>query len=523
MKKLKFKQLMMITLLLSFNYVSLNAQNAGEVDKTWGASGWIFDDYVANKGEVMRKMIVLSGDKTIHIGNTQQFTRDIILSKHNANGTLDWSFGTNGVAVIDLGGSEEIFSIEELWDGKLLVTGNIQTANPFSIKGIVIRLESDGSIDASFGNAGIKYFDEDANIRVFPRVIKTLFDQNILVGAHVYNFDQQKYDIAVYRLTQGGGVDNSFGQNGSVILNLTDNQRITSMQVNEEGKIIIGGYDETNGHGLIIVLNADGTQNANFNTKGIVSHLKTKKSVIKDVIASNNRLYTIGNEIEDQGWNGFITCYKYDGIIDSSFANNGELILDVGQFTNMKLEQIKQLKNGHLLIAGIVDFETTGKNYLIMVDKSGKSVCDFGKCSGVLLDVSKDNVKNVFNVYISELSDEGILLGGVMSIENEINNRTFLTKLYNIESSGNTSIESISNNQKVIVYPNPTFESFSLKININEKVLSSKLFSIEGREVQIWNGNQSIYNLNNNVQSGQYFLVIQTDKNLYRKQLVVIK
>src|SRR5215216_6425785 len=72
------------------------------------------------------------------------------------DGDLDPTFGTGGVVMTDFNTSTDLANAVALQaDGKLVVVGTTYTDNDFSDEDFAIaRYNTDGSLDASFGNNG---------------------------------------------------------------------------------------------------------------------------------------------------------------------------------------------------------------------------------------------------------------------------------------------------------------------------------------------------------------------------------
>src|SRR5262245_59503870 len=73
------------------------------------------------------------------------------MARYNTDGSLDTSFGTGGEVVTDFGGYFGAGrAVALLTDGKIVVAGAGGGAD-FA----VVRYNSDGSLDASFGSGGV--------------------------------------------------------------------------------------------------------------------------------------------------------------------------------------------------------------------------------------------------------------------------------------------------------------------------------------------------------------------------------
>src|SRR5207247_587941 len=82
-------------------------------------------------------------------------TVDFALTRYNADGSLDPSFGQGGRATTDFGGSDVANSLVMQPDGKLVAAGF--TYNNFSAwteDFALARYNADGSLDHSFGQGG---------------------------------------------------------------------------------------------------------------------------------------------------------------------------------------------------------------------------------------------------------------------------------------------------------------------------------------------------------------------------------
>lgn len=80
----------------------------------------------------------------------------IMLMQLHPNGTLDTSFGLNGIIIHDLGGHgvlSEAYDLTLLDDGKIVVTG--YTHLPFSA--VILQCLPDGTLDPAFGSQGVHY------------------------------------------------------------------------------------------------------------------------------------------------------------------------------------------------------------------------------------------------------------------------------------------------------------------------------------------------------------------------------
>ena len=80
-------------------------------------------------------------------------TYDYYISGYSFDGSRNTDFGDNGITQIDLGDTDKAISLEIQEDGKFLI-GGITLVNFGGPDARVTRVNSDGSIDSSFGDNG---------------------------------------------------------------------------------------------------------------------------------------------------------------------------------------------------------------------------------------------------------------------------------------------------------------------------------------------------------------------------------
>jgi len=113
--------------------------------------------------------ILLAGQSYNPVSSNDDFS----VARLNADGTLDTSLDSDGKAIVDIGGSNQGRSLTVLPDGKILLSGS--SNGDFS----VIRLNTDGSLDTSFGSDGKATFDLGRDDYVYSMAMQP--DGKILV------------------------------------------------------------------------------------------------------------------------------------------------------------------------------------------------------------------------------------------------------------------------------------------------------------------------------------------------------
>ncbi len=132
----------------------------GTLDTTFGNNG-VIDSQINRVGKVTLALqpdgkIVVAGSKTVSDGNITR--NDFAVARFNADGTPDLSFGTNGVVQTKIGNSNSVaVDVAIQKNGKIVaIGGNYTNSNSITISFVTVRYTASGSLDTGFGNGGIE-------------------------------------------------------------------------------------------------------------------------------------------------------------------------------------------------------------------------------------------------------------------------------------------------------------------------------------------------------------------------------
>jgi uncharacterized delta-60 repeat protein len=157
-------------------------------------------------------------------GTTQTDT-DLALVRLNTNGTVDTTFGTNGIARVDLGpgaGStrDSVWGMErDTSDRLVLFGGRKASATRSDVDRVVVRLTPNGALDETFATKGIQTLDI-ANLNDNARHGIIQPDGKIVASGYMSHPTgvgaQSANRIILQRLTDSGQSDATFGSKGVV-------------------------------------------------------------------------------------------------------------------------------------------------------------------------------------------------------------------------------------------------------------------------------------------------------------------
>jgi len=224
------------------------------------------------------KILLLGGYTTgggLSSNDVEAGTEGFTVTRLDANGNLDTSFGAGGTSVIDLGsgflpadflggGNLAVQS-----DGKIVVGGTFFTSDSVEYANgendfVVARLDQDGNLDPSFGTGGIQSIEGglESGMALEPD------GKIVLVGTLQGNFSDNSSPAAVVRLDSDGNPDTSFGNYGerTDFFPVSADQLIegigsgaSSVAVQADGNIVIAGNTTTSSWAVARLLGS-GTQ-----------------------------------------------------------------------------------------------------------------------------------------------------------------------------------------------------------------------------------------------------------------------
>ncbi len=496
------------------------AQVAGDIDVNWATDGWLMDDHVVNQGEIYSSLRKLSDDRFMMVGRSNDANMNMILACYHADGTLDTSFGNQGVAIIDasIGANDGAFDIVELWDGKILVAGS--TTGLESIELVVLRLEANGDMDYSFGNSGQVRYSGGVGSWCIPSKIVVSSSNNIFIGASINQ--GSTWDFVTFKLTQGGGFDANYGANGvSIILDNVSNEHLKSMHITPSEEVIFAGNLDygANQSAILVKLTANGALDPAFGTMGFYKYENSTFNFFNDLLVdAQGHIIVVGHEGSGVNVDGIIMKFIPDGSLDLPFGFNGLLTMDIGVENGVYYNNIAQKADGNYIATGRAYGLSLQKIHAFTFDATGEADCEFA-CEGVYHDFDIE-VTEMQQTLLAIMDDGSILTGGYLTSPDFVGENMFVTKL--LIANQIVGLDNLTANDiNIVVYPNPAAEYFQISGLENIDVVGVQLIDINGRIIQSWNEATTVYQLDN-LAKGNYFLQVIT-KNEAISQMLAIK
>ena len=296
------------------------------------------------------------------------------------NAALDPSFGNSGYSVHPHPYTAEISCFDFDQGGNIISAGFAREGGV----GIVYRLtltktDNNGILDINFGTNGkvttaIEY-------SAFPKDIVIQSDGKIIVAGEAYSGPTPTgpggYIGFAVRYNIDGSLDTTFAINGI----FTEARSINSVLLLPGNSIILAGY--TNTEGVIIKLDNNGLFDSSFGNNGIL--LLNSFILWNSILLSDGKIFSVGLD-NSAGVNRKIAYCKIDtqGAFDTSFGQNGKVVEDLydnAMNNNTALEVIKgakELPNKKIILEGYIYADLYSSNFLAKINSDGLLDTTFG-------------------------------------------------------------------------------------------------------------------------------------------------
>jgi uncharacterized delta-60 repeat protein len=244
----------------------------------------------------------------------------------NADGTVDTSFVANATdgAKFNTTVSQLVKSIREQSDGKLLVAGLIDDYGGTVGRDMLLRFNTDGTLDTSFVANAV----DGGKFTGLINQVRSDNNGKVLICSGFNDYAGTVGRSKFLRLNTDGTLDTAF------VANATDgakfNNQVTGCDVQPDDKIILSGYFTdyagTVGRSRVIRLNDDGTLDAPYSV--IVSDgSKFSSNILSSLLDSDGSHYVAGVFTNYSGVTGYNRLAKFinAGVVVDEKISTGKI------------------------------------------------------------------------------------------------------------------------------------------------------------------------------------------------------
>lgn len=306
------------------------------------------------------------------------------ISQAQMPGTIDSTFATNGVLKLSpyQAGTDIANAVAVLPDNKILMAGITDPGN-FLWDAVVYRVNSNGTVDSTFGINGSSIFDVGGN-QDYVQDMKVLTDGSILVAGGAYD-GLADVNFAAAKLNADGVVDSSFGINGRFVMSLypEDGEDIANaVAVQPDGKIILAGsgyIPNVGTHLAMLRLNENGTLDSTFGDNGmVITNSGYENDVAYDILILSDGHILLCGYADALAQQVLIEKFSETGALDSSFGTGGIALYDLNPGNDVAWA-IRMHPNGKIMAAGRKGAGNGKTDYMVMaINANGTLDTGFG-------------------------------------------------------------------------------------------------------------------------------------------------
>ena len=331
---------------------AINAQ-PGTLDPTFDVDGKVTTDLgFATYDEAFA--IAIQADGAILAAGTSGYsgTQDFAVVRYLTDGSPDLSFGSGGVSLLSVVAADDIGRAMLIQpDSAILVAGYVY--DPGGIAFGIARFLYDGTPDPAFGAGGsaVTLYPGDATSQA--RSIALQSDGKIVVAGG------GSAGFAVVRFNTDGSVDSTFGAGGLVTIDFSEgNDQATGIAVLPDDRILLAGYASglTSDSIAIARLEANGALDATFTGGGkFRTSYPTLPSLGRALYLMPDGRFVVAGDAQDKL---FVARFLPDGQPDLDFNVFGMRLITVPGASTVGLNSVRVRDDGKVVAAGGAFFLT---------------------------------------------------------------------------------------------------------------------------------------------------------------------
>ena len=360
------------------NYIKLiliRYNKDGKLDKSFGNDGIAY--IKIRKSNLLSTEVVLQPDGKILVAGTLQslevagFNSAMFVARFTKNGQPDSSFYHSGHRTLYLGWYSEVGSMELCPDGKILIAGTSSAKQSGHAQYSIVKLTDFGELDTGFGEDGRVITHLREGYPHFVNCMVVQADGKIILGAAAYNHLTGN-DFTIIRFTSTGIIDSTFGKNGLSIIDFGNDEIVTSLVIQPDGKIIAAGYSDDflyhNEFYILARISQSGLLDSSFNHNGKLTTLfdmKKKASVQKVLLQPDGKIIAAGFASDEYDRANVPVITRYLG-------DNPGILAPPKQAA--KADQIKVFPNPATTLVQVTGLQKNMPTELIITDRMGNAL-----------------------------------------------------------------------------------------------------------------------------------------------------
>lgn len=333
----------------------------GTLDSAFGTEGKVLTDFSNNTDEANGVAIQADGKIVVAGKVSSGGNMSFGIARYNVDGSLDTTFNTTGKVVTDLssGGEDTAYGVAIQADGKIVVAGRAGSS-PTQVA--LVRYNTNGSLDTTFGTNGISLTNAENIVNHDGTGIAVAYDValqsdgKIVVAGDLYHYGHPQMFAA--RFTANGTLDPTFDSDGIAAVQVENASSAYGVAIQGDGKIVLAGYANqlaSPNPNVFAVLRftSAGSLDTAFSGDGIaMTAIGSSDDRARDLaIQSDGKIVAAGYSTDGVTKKFAFARYTRDGSLDTSFGTSGVLTMAPGS-GNSDARSVAIQANGRIVAAG---------------------------------------------------------------------------------------------------------------------------------------------------------------------------
>ena len=349
----------------------------GFLDATFGTDGVVHIPYPEDS--YLFDLAIQPDGKIVAVGYSTESDIDLLAVRLNADGTLDNTFSFDGKVVTDINDGDGGQAVVIGNDGKITVAGISFTES--GSDALLVRYNTDGTLDSTFGANGIVLHEFSSGNSDLQDIVLTATGSMYACGLAEGTGDN---DFLVAKFNTDGTLDNTFAMHGFDRMDIANSDDLANeLLVQPDGRILAVGYSSVAGDysSAMLRYNTNGLLDPTFGNLGqVVTSTFDDESLLEAVtLQADLKIVVAGSSQAGMTNKGLVARYLSGmnvGIGEVS-ASIGSTFVYPNPITNNSITIEYELKTDERVSIDLLD--VTGKRIGVLQQELEESANRYQK------------------------------------------------------------------------------------------------------------------------------------------------
>ena len=368
----------------AFDFAVARLNLDGTSDTSFSADGVQTVDFDAGN-DLARDVVVQPDGKIVVVGGGGENFNDFAVARLTSNGALDATFSSDGRQTTSLGQFLGAHAVAMQPDGKIVAVGSGSETPGTAPNFAVVRYDTDGSLDATFGGDGRQTIDVGGLSNEDAEGVLVQPDGRIVVVGQATTFTLSgctTCDFGVARINSDGTPDTTFSGDGVLMTDFGASRDVAQdVALEADGDLVVVGWRQVASSGdpaydtAVAVYNSDGTLDTSFSGDGRQTGTGVGFNAVS--LLPGGAFVAAGRA---GGFSGELTLVSYtaDGAPNPSFSDDGFQAVFLPGYDAFR--SVAALPSGSVVAVGIAGPQIS----LVQRNAAGDPDPAFSSSDGVL-------------------------------------------------------------------------------------------------------------------------------------------